>query len=158
MKPLEITKYPQRVLRSKCKPLKSITEREKALFEIMLYTMRHFSGIGLAAPQVGIAEKIIVAEVEGNIIKLANPEIIEATGEGKMAEGCLSIPELAVEINRPYSVRVKGLNPKNEIIEIKAAGITARVLQHEIDHLKGKLIAHYLPFWSRMKFKLIRQP
>jgi len=151
----EIKKYPQKVLRRKCAPLERITEREKTLFEQMLFTMRFFSGIGLAAPQVGISEKIIVTEVEGEVIKLANPEIIGIKGaDNNMKEGCLSMPGLAVDVERPYEAVVKGLNPDGQSVEIKAKGLLARVLQHEIDHLCGKLIIDYLPFWKKMRFRI----
>ena len=152
MEPLEIKKYPQKILRKRCEPLEQITEREKMLFEQMLFTMRLFSGIGLAAPQVGVPEKIIVAEVEGEVVKLANPEIIGIKGADNLKEGCLSVPGLGVDVERPYEAIVKGFNANGQIVEIKAKGLLARVLQHEIDHLCGKLIVDYLPFWKKLKF------
>ena len=154
MEPLEIKKYPQKILRKRCAPLERITEREKTLFEQMLFAMRFFSGIGLAAPQVGIPEKLIVAEVEGEVVKLANPEIVGTKGADNMKEGCLSVPGLGVDVARPYEAIVKGLNADGQAVEIKAQGLLARVLQHEIDHLCGKLIIDYLPFWKKLKFKL----
>ena len=154
MEPLEIKKYPQKILRKRCAPLERITEREKTLFEQMLFTMRFFSGIGLAAPQVGIPEKLIVAEVEGEVVKLANPEIIALKGADNMKEGCLSVPGIGVDVERPYEVLIKGLNTDGRIVEIKARGLLARVLQHEIDHLCGRLIIDYLPFWKKLRFKL----
>jgi len=154
MEPLEIKKYPQKILRKRCEPLEQITEREKMLFEQMLFTMRLFSGIGLAAPQVGIPEKIIVAEVEGEVVKLANPEIIGIKGADNLHEGCLSVPGLGVDVERPYEAIVKGFNANGQIVEIKAKGLLARVLQHEIDHLFGKLIIDYLPFWKMLRFRL----
>jgi len=154
MEPLEIKKYPQKILRKRCGPLAQITEREKILFEQMLFTMRFFSGIGLAAPQVGILEKIIVAEVEGKIIKLANPEIIGIKGADNMKEGCLSMPGLGMDVERPYEAIVKGVNVNGQIVEIEAKGLLARVLQHEIDHLCGKLIIDYLPFWKKLRFRI----
>ena len=152
MEPLEIKKYPQKILRKRCEPLEQITEREKMLFEQMLFTMRLFSGIGLAAPQVGIPEKVIVAEVEGEVVKLANPEIIGIKGTDNLKEGCLSVPGLGVDVERPCEAIVKGFNANGQIVEIKAKGLLARVLQHEIDHLFGKLIIDYLPFWKKLRF------
>ena len=154
MEPLEIKKYPQKILRKRCEPLEQITEREKLLFEQMLFTMRLFSGIGLAAPQVGILEKLIVAEVEGEVVKLANPEIIGIKGADNLHEGCLSVPGLGVDVKRPYEAIVKGFNANGQIVEIKAKGLLARVLQHEIDHLCGKLIIDYLPFWEKIRFRI----
>ena len=88
MEPLEIKKYPEKILRKKCQPLSQVSEREKGLFEQMLFTMRYFAGIGLAAPQIGILEKMIIAEIGGKVIKLANPEILKAKGVDNMKEGC----------------------------------------------------------------------
>ena len=150
MKILEIKKYPDSILRQKCEPVEAVTSKEKRLFESMLLALRNFYGIGLAAPQIGESRRLIVADVEGKIIKLANPEIIKADGKDKMVEGCLSIPDVSVEVERPSSVIVKGLNEKGETVEIKANGLLARVLQHEIDHLNGKLIIDYLSLLQKM--------
>lgn len=150
MEILEIRKYPDTILRQKCEPVEAVTPKEKQLFENMLLTMRTFGGIGLAAPQIGEPCRLIVADVEGKIIKLANPEVIRVDGKEKMVEGCLSIPDVSVEVERPYSAIVKGLNEKGETVEIKANGLLARVLQHEIDHLNGKLIIDYLNLLQKM--------
>jgi len=109
----------------------------------MIFTMRHFCGIGLAAPQIGILKELIVAEMEENTIMLANPEIIDVGGSVNIIEGCLSVPDVTVDIERPDKVVVRGLSEKGTIVEVKANGLLARVLQHEIDHLKGKLIIDY---------------
>jgi peptide deformylase len=143
MEPLTISKFPDAILRKDSIGLKEITDREKELFEKMLFTMDYFCGIGLAAPQIGISKKLIVAEVEDQIVKLANPEIVVAKGHDNMAEGCLSVPDTRVEIERYTEITVKGLDEKGEAIEMEAIGLLARVLQHEIDHLNGKLIIDY---------------
>ena len=156
MEPLVIRKYPDKALRKNAIEIKGITDKEIKLFEKMLFTMRHFSGIGLAAPQIGVLEKLIVAEVEGKVIRLANPEILKVKGTDDMEEGCLSIPDIGVDIERPYEAIIKGLNEKGQTVEIKAKGLLARVLQHEIDHLNGKLIIDYMSFFSMMRFKLKR--
>ena len=154
MAPLELKKYPQKVLRKRCESLSTVSGEEKALFRQMLFTMRHFSGIGLAAPQVGILKKLIVAEVQRTVIQLANPEIVDVKGTDTMQEGCLSVPGIGVEVERPYEVVVRGLNERGQAVEIKAKGLLARVLQHETDHLYGKLIIDYLPFWKRLTFRI----
>ena len=153
MKQLEIKKYPDKILREKCAPIEKITRIEKELFEKMLFIMKHFRGIGLAAPQIGISKKLIVAEVEDKTIKLANPQIIDIRGSGNMAEGCLSVPDVTVDIKRPDIVIVKGQNEKGQTVEVKARGLLARVLQHEIDHLKGKLIIDYMNVFEKLKLK-----
>ena len=156
MNPLVIKKYPNKILRCKCRPVNKITEKERDLFEKMLFTMKRFCGIGLAAPQIGLSRSLIVAEVEDRIIRLANPEVVGIRGSGDMAEGCLSVPGVMVDIKRPYEVIVKGLNEKGQIVETKAKGLLARVLQHEMDHLKGKLIIDYMNALEKFKLKLVR--
>jgi len=143
MEPRTIRKYPNKLLRKQCKPIEEITEKEIELFQDMLFTMKHFAGIGLAAPQIGIAKKMIVAELDNRIIKLANPQIVGMRGGDNMAEGCLSVPDVMVDIQRPDEVIVQGLDDKGNIVEIRMEGLLARVVQHEIDHLEGKLIIDY---------------
>jgi peptide deformylase len=143
MEPLIIKRYPDKLLRKQCKPIEEITEKEIELFQDMLFTMKHFAGIGLAAPQIGIAKKMIVAELDNRIIKLANPQIVGMRGADNMAEGCLSVPDVIVDIKRPDEVIVQGLDDKGNIVEMRMEGLLARVVQHEIDHLEGKLIIDY---------------
>ncbi len=157
MKILEIRKYPEQVLRKKSENIGEITGKEIALFEDMLYTMRHFSGIGLAAPQVGVNSKIIVTDIGRGPLKLANPEVLKVKGKDAMEEGCLSLPGALVNIERPDQVVVRGLNQKGQMVEVEAKGLLARVLLHEIDHLNGKLIIDYMNFLKKLKFKLQRK-
>lgn len=133
--------------------MKKITEKEKELLAQMCFTMKHFCGIGLAAPQIGISKRLVVAEVEERTIKLANPEIIDIRGSDNMAESCLSVPGITVDIGRPDRIIVEGLNEKGQTVEVKANGLLARVLQHEIDHLKGKLIIDFMDALEKLKFK-----
>lgn len=148
-----IRKYPDKVLRKNSIEVEEITDKERELFEKMLFTMKHFYGIGLAASQTGISKKLIVEEVGDRTIKLANPRIIDIRGSDNMAEGCLSVPDITVDIERSDKIIVGGLNEKGQTIEIKANGLLARVLQHEIDHLKGKLIIDYMDVLEKLKFK-----
>jgi len=141
---LEIRKYSDKILRKECEALKNITEAERRVFDEMLFTMKHFRGIGLAAPQVGICKRLIVAVVGENIIKLANPEIIDRSGMDSMREGCLSVPDIMVTIKRPYKIVIEGLDEQGKLVRLKAEGLLARVLQHETDHLKGKMIIDYM--------------
>jgi len=150
MEPLEIKKYPDSVLRKKPLEVREITDTESRLFNEMLFTMRHFAGIGLAAPQAGISKSLIVADIGKGAVMLANPVILEAKGSGKMEEGCLSIPGVGVIIDRPDEIIVSGLNEKGKLVELEAHGLLARVLQHEIDHLKGKLIIDYVGLLEKM--------
>lgn len=150
MAPLEIKKYPDTILRKRCEAVKRITGRERVLFDEMLFTMGHFCGIGLAAPQVGISKRLIVASVGDVTIRLADPEILDTGGSDNMPEGCLSVIDTVIDVKRPASVKIKGLNEEGRVIEVKASGLLARVLQHEIDHLNGTLIIdHMAPSQSR---------
>lgn len=153
----KVKKYPEKVLRKKCRPVKDVTERERNIFQKMLRTMYHFQGIGLAAPQVGLSEKLIVADIGGGAVTLANPQIITVKGNDELEEGCLSIPQARVNVSRSYEITVKGLNGKGELQEISAKGLLARVLQHEIDHLDGKLIIDYFSLWKRINFEANRK-
>ena len=154
MKILDVKKYPEKILREKCQAVEKITEREIELFENMLFTMRHLSGIGLAGPQVGINQRLIVADIGEGPIKLVDPQVIEIKGKDKMEEGCLSIPGALVKIERPQELIITGLNEEGKNVEIKAKGLLARVLLHEIDHLNGKLVVDYMNFLQKIKFKL----
>jgi len=140
---LEIKRYPDPVLRKKSSPVHEITPKEQKLFEDMLLTMNICGGIGLAAPQVGISKQIIAINLDNEIVKLANPKVLKTKGADKMTEGCLSVPDMNIEIKRPYEITVGGLNEKGQYVEIKAKGLLARAIQHEIDHLNGKLILDY---------------
>ena len=156
MSPLPIRKYPDSILRQKCVSVDEITRKETNLFEKMLFTMRYFCGIGLAAPQIGFSKKMIIAEVDNRIIKLANPQIVGMRGTDSMAEGCLSVPDVTVDIQRPDEVIVQGLDEKGKTIEIRTEGLLARVVQHEIDHLNGRLIIDYMNMVEKLKYKFIK--
>jgi len=148
---LQIRRYPETILRKRSVHIPEVTPREIKLFEDMLLTMYTFNGIGLAAPQVGSSVQIFVADIGEGPIRLINPRIIKNKGEDKQSEGCLSLPDVNVDIKRPAEILVEGLNEKGEHIEIKAKGLLARVIQHEIDHLRGRLIIDYLGLIDKMK-------
>jgi len=150
MEPLKISEYPDSILRKKCAVIERVTDSEAAILKEMLFTLRHFAGIGLAAPQIGISKSLIVADIGEGAVMLANPVILRAKGSGKMDEGCLSLPGVSVNIDRPDEILVGGLNEKGNPVEIEAHGLLARVLQHEIDHLKGKLILDYVGLLEKM--------
>ena len=105
----------------------------------MLETMYAASGVGLAAPQVGVQQRVIVVDVGENPITLVNPEITTAEGEQVGLEGCLSLPDLVGEVRRAEWVVAKGLNRHGKPITVEGEGLLARALQHEIDHLDGIL-------------------
>jgi peptide deformylase len=133
------------VLRETTKPVTEVTDELRRLVEDMFETMRAAKGIGLAAPQIGRLERLFVAEVDETRVALFNPEIVDVTGKPvKAEEGCLSIPEVYGDVQRPPQVRVRGLDPDGQPVELEATGLLARCFQHEIDHLHGRLFLDYL--------------
>jgi len=128
------------VLRRKAKRVPRIDGSVQRLIDDMIETMHQANGIGLAAPQVGVSLRVIVVQMPGEEpIALINPEIVVRTGEQEVTEGCLSIPGYYGDIKRAASVVVKGKNRNGKVIRIKAEGLMAEALQHEIDHLDGTL-------------------
>jgi len=144
------------VLRTKAAPVQQISEDVRKLIGDMFETMYAEEGVGLAAPQVGISDRIIVVDphIDGEEpFALINPEILESSKETeKGEEGCLSIPGLRDLVERSTSVRVRGLSPDGEPRELAAEGLLARILQHEVDHLDGIL---FLDRLSPLKRKLL---
>ena len=130
------------ILRKECREVPKVTERIKVLLDDMGETMYQADGVGLAAPQVGILKRVIVVdphdEVTG-LVKLINPEIIEADGEQVGVEGCLSIPNFNATVKRPEHVKVKYLDENGKEKIWDAHGFPAVILSHEIDHLNGVL-------------------
>lgn len=147
MQKLELVLLPDESLRKVCNPLSDITEATHQLIENMFRTMYEAPGIGLAAPQIGCSDRIIVVDIseeKNQPIALINPEIIESAGEITWEEGCLSIPGIYAEVRRPSEILVRGINPDGKEIEFEAKDLFAVCLQHEIDHLNGKLFIDHL--------------
>ena len=137
---LEIKEYGDPILREKALLVEEITPDILNLIKDMAETMYADSGVGLAAPQVGVSKRIItIDEDEEKLLVLLNPEIIKSEGEAVEEEGCLSVPGVYSEVKRSLKVAVKALNENGDTIEITKEGLTARALQHEIDHLNGIL-------------------
>jgi len=145
MIPLTIKLYGHQVLRRKSQEVKEINEEIGKLIDNMARLMHRNGGLGLAAPQVGILKRVIVADVGDGLTSLVNPRIVWRQGRHIMSEGCLSIPGISLEIKRSQEVIVEGLNRDGEKIQLGAVGLLARVLQHEIDHLDGILIVDRVP-------------
>jgi peptide deformylase len=145
----EIRLVPEPILRQKAKKVSKITPALQKLMDDMVETMRESQGVGLAAPQVGILQRIIVVEVKRDeqhpdiqegFYQLVNPEftgVSQELEEGR--EGCLSIPGFVGDLDRAVAVEVKGLDRQGKPVKIRAYGYLARVLQHELDHLNGIL-------------------
>lgn len=144
------------ILREKSKPVLSFTKEIKKLINDMRQTMRFNHGIGLAAPQIGFLQRIIVMEyrVDNQRYKskeiipffaIINPHIFWRSEKlCALEEGCLSLPSFRDVVQRPVAIKVRGLNEDGKKIEINAKGLKARVIQHEVDHLNGILFTDYL--------------
>jgi len=139
-----IVTVPHPVLRQKAAEVPKITKRVVKLINDMAETMYEVNGAGLAAPQIGVSERIIVIDVGQGLISLVNPEIIEAEGEERDVEGCLSIPGRNGYVTRSSRVTVRGLGVNGKERRYQAEGLLARAFQHEIDHLDGILYIDYL--------------
>ena len=146
---LEIKIYPDKVLRKRCKQVESVDNEIKRLLEDMSMTMHAANGIGLAAPQVGLDMHLLVADIGEGIIKIVNPKIMARQGVSVMEEGCLSMPGICVKVKRSAKVSVSGLDITGKHQLIDARGLLAHVLQHEIDHLDGRLLIDYVPLYRR---------
>lgn len=154
---LNILHFPDERLRTKAEPVAEVTNKHRTLISDMLETMYDAPGIGLAATQVNVHERILVIDIseeKDQPIVLINPEILEKEGDQEFDEGCLSVPGIYETLHRAEKVRVKALNDKGENFEMRAEGLLAICIQHEIDHLEGKLFVDYL---SQLKKQRIRK-
>jgi peptide deformylase len=152
---LEVCRYPDPVLREVCRPIATNEDCEILIFD-MIDTLRKSTGLGLAASQVGKLLRIVVMRhiaEPGKIRVLINPEIRSVKGEIKQDEGCLSIPGYRTRIQRHSEITYSYLDRGGHRIEAEEAGLLAVVIQHEIDHLNGKLFIDYLGPVSREMFK-----
>lgn len=139
---LNIRKLGDPVLRTKAKEVQEITDKTRELLDNMAETMYAAPGVGLAAPQVGVLQRIVVIDVEdeNGLVELINPVITEYSPEKVIVEeGCLSIPGQSGKVLRPARVTVKALDREGKEFELKAEGYLARAIQHELDHLDGIL-------------------
>jgi len=150
---LKIKLYGDPVLRKIAKPVGRITDEHRQILKEMAEIMYDDSGIGLAAPQVGISAQLIVLDIGDGLYKLVNPKIIKRQGRQSISEGCLSVPGVCVKVKRAKRVWVQAKDENGCLIEIEAQDLFACVLQHEIDHLKGKLILDYASFLQKLRIK-----
>ncbi|MQR96577.1 peptide deformylase [Fictibacillus phosphorivorans] len=147
---LKILEHPHPVLETKCEQVKTFDKKLKKLVKDMFETMYEAEGVGLAAPQIGIAEQIAVVDIgddTGQLV-LINPVIKKASGSQSGPEGCLSFPGLFGEVERPFNVTVTAQDVDGKVFTIEASDFLARAIQHEIDHLHGilftsKVIEYY---------------
>jgi peptide deformylase len=149
---LEIKKYPDQVLKKKTEFVPEINTKISELISDMKDTLIKQGGLGLAAPQIGESKKIIIIQFNKIFKAFINPRIVKKTKEtDTIEEGCLSFPNLFLNIKRPKGVVVEALNEEGKMVQLEAVGLTARILQHEIEHLEGKLFIDKISFWQRLK-------
>jgi peptide deformylase len=154
---LEILHFPDSRLRKKAAPVEVVDDKIRSIIDDMLETMYNAPGIGLAATQVNIHKRIAVIDIseeKNEPLCLINPEIIEKEGTEKSEEGCLSVPEYYADVTRAEKVKIKALDRDGNEFELEADGLLAVCIQHEMDHLLGKLFVDYL---SPLKQKRLRK-
>lgn len=153
----QILHYPDPRLRRKAEPIAEVTDEVRALIADMAETMYEAPGVGLAAIQIGIAQRVVVIDVSDTRDQLrvfVNPEIVSAEGKQVLEEGCLSVPGIFEPVARAEQVRVRALDRDGKAFELDATGFLATCIQHEIDHLDGKVFVDHL---SRLKQQRIRK-
>lgn len=153
---LTILEYPDPRLRTVAQPVTAVDATVRRLIDDMLETMYASNGIGLAATQVDVHLRLLVADVSeerSEPLVFVNPEILERGEAGPMQEGCLSLPGIFEEVERARRVRVRALGRDGKPFEMEACGLLAVCIQHEMDHLEGKLLVDYLSELKRQRIR-----
>jgi peptide deformylase len=153
---LDILHYPDERLRNKAKPVAVVDDSIRKLVDDMLETMYHAPGIGLAAIQVNVARRVIVVDVSAEKdqpLCFINPEILSKDGVEQHEEGCLSVPGFYEIVERAEHIKVRALDRDGHSFELETGGLLAVCIQHEIDHLDGKLFVDYLSPLKRQRIK-----
>ena len=153
---LTILHYPDPRLRTVAEPVDKVDDNIRQLVDDMLQTMYQAPGIGLAATQVDVHKRLLVIDIsedKSQPLCLINPEILEHDGIEKMDEGCLSVPGIYEPVTRARKIRVRALNREGESFEMVAEDLLAVCIQHEMDHLEGKLFVDYLTELKRQRIK-----
>ena len=144
---LQILKYPDSRLHTVAEPVPQVDEAIRSLVDNMAETMYAAPGIGLAATQVNVHKQLIVMDIsesKDQLLVLINPEIVESSGQIECEEGCLSVPGIYEKVSRAAEIRVRALARDGNVFEFEASGLLAVCVQHEMDHLKGKVFVEYL--------------
>lgn len=153
---LDILHFPDPRLREKALPIDEVTDEIRQLADDMLETMYQAPGIGLAATQVNVQKRLIVIDIsedQSAPLVLINPEIIEKEGEREYQEGCLSVPEAYETVTRADTVKIEALDKNGEHFQLDADELLSTCIQHEIDHLDGKLFVDYLSNLKKQRIK-----
>jgi peptide deformylase len=156
MSMLNILEYPDPRLRTKAAPVEQVDDAVRTLIDDLFETMYAAPGVGLAATQVNVHRRVLVIDISedrSQPIALINPEIILRNGEGLLEEGCLSVPGIYDKVKRAEQIRVRSLDREGQSFEIDAEGLLAVCIQHEMDHLEGKLFVDYLSDLKRTRIR-----
>lgn len=148
---LPVLQYPHAMLRQQCEPIAQVDDAIRCLAADMVQTMTAMQGVGLAAPQIGQPLRLLVARVEAQEVRLANPRILAQEGEITLEEGCLSVPAVRAPVRRAQQVTVCGINMDGREETLTASDLLAVCLQHEIDHLNGVLFFDHLSNFRRTR-------
>jgi len=148
---LKIRKFGDASLRKRSVPVKKITAEHRDILSAMAQLMYEDGGIGLASSQVGIGEAMIVVDTGNCLYKVVNPKIVMCRGTQVNLEGCLSVPGVNIKVKRARKIKLTGLDENGQPLNLEAENLLACVFQHEIDHLKGKLIVDYASFLEKIK-------
>ncbi|HEY9017868.1 peptide deformylase [Thiomicrospira sp.] len=154
MQKLDLVLFPDEGLREVCAPVPEMTDDLDRLIDDMFYTMYEAPGIGLAAPQIAVQQRVIVVDVsedKNQPLALINPEIVRSAGQITWEEGCLSLPGIYAHVDRPSDILVRAMNRDGQMIEMEASDLMAICIQHEIDHLNGKLFVDHLSGLKRTR-------
>ena len=160
MNPLELKTYPDTCLRIKTLDVEDFTDETRRMVSAMADLMYKSQGIGLAAPQVGVALKIVIVDIGEGLKVFINPKVIKRSSEkDTFEEGCLSLPGIAVKVTRPKCIEIQASDQDGNVVTGEFDGLEAKAIQHEIDHLRGKLIIDYMNPFTRFisAFKIKRQ-
>jgi len=144
MAAMSVKIFPDLILRKKSRAVLNIGKEEKRILIDMAETMYLKSGVGIAAVQIGVLKNMVVIDIGEGLMKLINPVIVKKEGVETQEEGCLSVPDKCVNVKRSKKIVVNYLNEDGGAVRLASEGLLARVIQHEIDHLSGKLIIDYL--------------
>ncbi|MBI5102187.1 MAG: peptide deformylase [Nitrospirae bacterium] len=155
---LDIKKYPEKVLKQKASPVRDLDDLVLKLIDDMIETMYNAPGVGLAAPQVGVSQRLAVIDISSReaevpLIVLINPVVLEREGEIEFEEGCLSIPDYTAKVKRAENLLVRTSDREGRTVEIEAGGLLSIAIQHEIDHLDGVLFIDRISPIRREFFK-----
>lgn len=153
---LPILHYPDPRLRLRAGPIADVNDEVRRLIDDMFETMYQAPGVGLAAPQVNVAKQLIVIDItedKSQPLCFVNPRILTREGEQEMEEGCLSVPAIYEKVSRAQTIRVRARDRQGADFEMTAEGLLAVCIQHEMDHLEGKLFVDYLSEFKRARLK-----